>query len=39
VQEVEGEIVVDTSTVVTGPARTASVLQQPAEGPHCQGDA
>jgi cytochrome b6-f complex iron-sulfur subunit len=36
VQEVEGQIVVDTSTVVTGPSRSAGVLQQPAEGPHCQ---
>jgi cytochrome b6-f complex iron-sulfur subunit len=36
VQEVEGQIVIDTSTVVTGPSRSASVLNQPAEGPHCQ---
>jgi cytochrome b6-f complex iron-sulfur subunit len=36
VEEVEGQIVVDTSTVITGPARTSAVLNQPPEGPHCQ---
>ncbi|MDP8977867.1 MAG: Rieske 2Fe-2S domain-containing protein, partial [Actinomycetota bacterium] len=30
-----GVVVVDTSTVVTGPPRTAAVLQQPPEGPSC----
>ena len=36
VEEVDGQIVVDTSTVITGPPRTAAVLNQPPEGPHCQ---
>jgi cytochrome b6-f complex iron-sulfur subunit len=36
VEEVEGQVVVDTSTVITGPPRTAAVLDQPPEGPHCQ---
>ena len=36
VEEVDGQLVVDTSTVITGPARTAAVLNQPPEGPHCQ---
>lgn len=39
VEEVDGQVVVDTSTVITGPARTAAVLNQPPEGPHCQGEA
>lgn len=39
VEEVDGQVVVDTSTIITGPARTATVLNQPAEGPHCQGAA
>jgi cytochrome b6-f complex iron-sulfur subunit len=30
-----GNLVVNTGTVVTGPARTARVLQQEAEGPNC----
>ncbi|HSI93502.1 MAG TPA: Rieske 2Fe-2S domain-containing protein [Jiangellaceae bacterium] len=36
VQEVEGQLVIDTSAVITGPSRSAAVLDQPAEGPHCQ---
>lgn len=39
VQEVEGQLVIDTSIVVTGPSRSAQVLNQPAEGPHCQDSA
>jgi cytochrome b6-f complex iron-sulfur subunit len=39
VEEVDGQIVVDTSTIISGPSRTASVLNQPPEGPHCQGEA
>jgi len=39
VEEVDGQIVVDTSTIITGPPRTAAVLNQPPEGPHCQGAA
>jgi cytochrome b6-f complex iron-sulfur subunit len=39
VEEVEGQVVVDTSTIITGPSRTAAVLNQPPEGPHCQGAA
>lgn len=35
VEVVDGQVVVDTSTVITGPARTAAVLNQPPEGPHC----
>ncbi|MPZ72426.1 MAG: Rieske 2Fe-2S domain-containing protein [Nitriliruptorales bacterium] len=31
----EGRVVVDTSTVVTGPSRTGGALKQPPEGPHC----
>jgi cytochrome b6-f complex iron-sulfur subunit len=31
----EGLVSVDTGTVLTGPARTARVLQQEPEGPHC----
>ncbi|HUH07655.1 MAG TPA: Rieske 2Fe-2S domain-containing protein [Egibacteraceae bacterium] len=31
----EGRVIVDTSSVVTGPSRTAAVLDQPAEGPSC----
>ena len=31
----EGRVIVDTSTVVTGPSRGAGSLQQPPEGPHC----
>lgn len=30
-----GEFLVNTGTVITGPARTARVLQQEAEGPNC----
>jgi cytochrome b6-f complex iron-sulfur subunit len=36
VELVEGQVVIDTSTVVEGPPRSVSVLNQPAEGPHCQ---
>lgn len=39
VEEVDGQVVVDTSTIITGPSRTAGVLDQPPEGPHCQGAA
>lgn len=39
VEEADGVVVVDTSTIVTGPPRTTQVLNQPAEGPHCQGEA
>jgi cytochrome b6-f complex iron-sulfur subunit len=39
VSDVEGQIVIDTSTVITGPSRSAAVLNQPAEGPHCQASA
>jgi cytochrome b6-f complex iron-sulfur subunit len=39
VEEVDGQVVVDTSTIISGPSRTASVLNQPPEGPHCQGEA
>ena len=35
VEEVEGQIVIDTSTIITGPSRAAAVLNQPPEGPHC----
>ena len=31
----EGRFVVDLTVLVTGPARTANVLQQPQEGPNC----
>jgi cytochrome b6-f complex iron-sulfur subunit len=31
----EGRVIVDTSTVVTGPSRGAGALKQPPEGPHC----
>jgi cytochrome b6-f complex iron-sulfur subunit len=31
----QGNFVANTGTVVTGPARTARVLQQEPEGPHC----
>ena len=34
---VEGRVVVDTSTVVTGPSRQVNALPQPPEGPHCNG--
>ncbi|HSJ45509.1 MAG TPA: Rieske 2Fe-2S domain-containing protein [Euzebyales bacterium] len=37
VEEVEGQIVIDTSAVITGPSRSAAVLNQPPEGPHCVG--
>jgi len=30
-----GQVVVDTSTVVTGPSRIAGALDQPPAGPHC----
>ncbi len=36
VEEVEGQVLVDTSTVITGPSRASAALNQPAEGPHCQ---
>jgi len=39
VEEADGQVVVDTSTIITGPSRTAAVLNQPPEGPHCQGAA
>lgn len=39
VLEVEGQIVIDTSAVITGPSRSAAVLNQPPEGPHCQDSA
>ncbi len=32
---VDGNLVADTGAVLTGPARTAKVLQQEAEGPNC----
>jgi cytochrome b6-f complex iron-sulfur subunit len=35
VQVVDGEIVIDTSQVMTGPSRLAPVLEQPPAGPHC----
>ncbi len=31
----DGQVVVDTSTVITGPSRQTVVLPQPPEGPHC----
>jgi len=31
----EGQIVVDTSTIITGPSRQSGVLNQPQEGPSC----
>ena len=31
----EGRVLVDTSTIVTGPPRTSGVLSQPPAGPHC----
>ncbi|MDX1511369.1 MAG: ubiquinol-cytochrome c reductase iron-sulfur subunit [Nitriliruptorales bacterium] len=33
--EEDGTLVVSTGTIITGPARTARVLQQEPEGPHC----
>jgi len=39
VLEVEGQIVIDTSAVISGPSRSAAVLNQPPEGPHCQDSA
>jgi cytochrome b6-f complex iron-sulfur subunit len=30
-----GRVIVDTSTVITGPSRTGGALAQPPEGPHC----
>jgi hypothetical protein len=30
-----GGLTVDTGTILTGPARTARVLEQQPEGPHC----
>lgn len=33
----EDRVIVDTSTVVTGPSRTGGVLDQTPEGPHCNG--
>ena len=33
----DGRVIVDTSTVVTGPSRGAGALAQPPEGPHCNG--
>lgn len=35
VEVVDGVVVIDTSLVITGPPRTAAVLNQPPEGPHC----
>lgn len=32
-----GRVIVDTSTVVTGPSRGAGALKQAPEGPHCNG--
>ena len=31
----QGQIIVSTGTIITGPARTARILQQEPEGPHC----
>ena len=31
----DGRVIVDTSTVVTGPSRQVNALPQPPEGPHC----
>jgi cytochrome b6-f complex iron-sulfur subunit len=39
VSEVEGQVVIDTSAVISGPSRSAAVLNQPPEGPHCQDSA
>jgi cytochrome b6-f complex iron-sulfur subunit len=39
VSEVEGQVVIDTSAVIPGPSRSAAVLNQPPEGPHCQDSA
>jgi len=39
VEEVDGQLVIDTSEVIEGPPRTGAVLDQPPEGPHCQGAA
>jgi cytochrome b6-f complex iron-sulfur subunit len=36
VANVDGQVVIDTGTIITGPSRSAAVLNQPAEGPHCQ---
>ena len=33
--DVDGDLVVDTGALITGPARTAKVLAQEPEGPHC----
>lgn len=33
--DADGNLVVSTGTILTGPARTANVLQQQPEGPHC----
>lgn len=33
----DGRVIVDTSTIVTGPSRQGGVLNQPAQGPHCTG--
>ena len=31
----EGQVIVDTSTIITGPPRSSGILSQPPEGPHC----
>jgi cytochrome b6-f complex iron-sulfur subunit len=31
----EGRVIIDTSTVITGPSRQVNALPQPPEGPHC----
>ncbi|MDX1658676.1 MAG: ubiquinol-cytochrome c reductase iron-sulfur subunit [Nitriliruptorales bacterium] len=31
----DGQVIVSTGTIITGPARTARILQQEPEGPHC----
>ena len=33
--DAEGNLIVDTGTTITGPARTVAVLAQEPEGPHC----
>ena len=33
----DGRVIVDTSTVITGPSRQGGILPQPPEGPHCNG--
>ena len=36
VELVEGQVVIDTAVPEQGPSRSTQVLNQPAEGPHCQ---